>query len=185
MQRPNQPASTECCSAGGQEGSSMVGGSLRTTAEKRTQGTARAATGSRTPVKQFSLDTVFMQVGRGFGPLHPTPKEPSKVRFRRACRGLRAWRAKRESAETWETPPFPGVLTARTHRVGRGNDKKRDLRVAWESDRLIVVRSNPVQAGPIRAKEPTQTRSPQRKPWPQEWRVTLANLPAGGESVCL
>ena len=35
----------------------MVGGSLRTTAEKRTQGTARAATGSRTPVKQFSLDT--------------------------------------------------------------------------------------------------------------------------------
>ena len=35
----------------------MVGGSLRTTAQKRTQGTTRAATGSRTPVKQLSLDT--------------------------------------------------------------------------------------------------------------------------------
>ena len=166
MQRPNQPASTECCSAGGQEGSSMVGGSLRTTAEKRTQGTARAATGSRTPVKQFSLDTDHAG-GEGFAPLHPTPKEPSKVRFRRACRGLRAWRAKRESAETWETPPFPGVLTARTHRVGRGNDKKRDLRVAWESDRLIIVQGNPEPvSGPTCMKGPTRTRSLQRQPVP-------------------
>jgi len=35
----------------------MVGGSSRTTEEKRTQGTSRAATGSRTLVKQFNLDT--------------------------------------------------------------------------------------------------------------------------------
>ena len=104
----------------------MVGGSLRTTAEKRTQGTARAATGSRTPVKQFSLDTGHAG-GEGFRTSVPNTEgiEPGEVP--EGLPGLRAWRAQREFAETWETPPLPGVLSARTHRVGRGNDKKRDL----------------------------------------------------------
>src|SRR5215218_6908032 len=57
MQRPNQPANSECCSTGGKDGLPMVGRSSRTTGEKRTQGTSRAATGSRTLVKQFSPDT--------------------------------------------------------------------------------------------------------------------------------
>ena len=73
MQRPNQPAQTECCSTGGEEGSSTVGGLLQTTGEKRTQGTSRAATGSSTPVKQFSLDTDHAG-GEGFRTSVPNTK---------------------------------------------------------------------------------------------------------------
>jgi hypothetical protein len=58
MQRLNQPASTECCSEEGQEGSSMAGESGRTTSVKRTQGTSRAASGSDIPPKRLSLENL-------------------------------------------------------------------------------------------------------------------------------
>src|ERR1044071_4752528 len=57
MQRPNQSAKTECCSGEGKEDAPLEGVSSRTTPVKRTQGTWRAASGSRTPLKQFSADT--------------------------------------------------------------------------------------------------------------------------------
>jgi hypothetical protein len=63
-----------------------------------------------------------------------------KVRPVRACRGLRAWHAKREKSGTWEAPASPGILTARFNRVKILNDKKRFLMGVGESDRLIVVR---------------------------------------------
>jgi hypothetical protein len=57
MQRPNQSASTECCLGEGEDGASLEGALGRTTSEKRTQGTWRAASGSHTSLKQSSAET--------------------------------------------------------------------------------------------------------------------------------
>jgi hypothetical protein len=57
MQRLNQSANTECCSGEGQADKSQKGALSRTTSEKRTQGTERAASESRTSLKQFSVET--------------------------------------------------------------------------------------------------------------------------------
>ena len=56
MERLNQPPNTECCTKEGQV-SVAAGDANRTTVVKRTQGTAQAASGSRTPLKQSSLET--------------------------------------------------------------------------------------------------------------------------------
>src|SRR6266567_1968136 len=56
MERLNQPPNTECCSKDGQA-SSAGGNANRTTFEKRTQGTSQAVSGSRTSLKQSSLET--------------------------------------------------------------------------------------------------------------------------------
>jgi len=57
MERPNQPPNTECCP---KEGQAVVaaGDACRTTLGKRTQGTSQAVSGSRTPLKLSSLETV-------------------------------------------------------------------------------------------------------------------------------
>jgi RNA-directed DNA polymerase len=57
MERLNQPPNTEGCSKEGQA-SAAEGDANRTTFEKRTQGTSQAVSGSRTPLKQSSLETL-------------------------------------------------------------------------------------------------------------------------------
>jgi hypothetical protein len=57
MERLDQPPDTECCSEQGQAGPDPEPGG-RTNSEKRTQGTSRAVSGIRTPLKQSSLETV-------------------------------------------------------------------------------------------------------------------------------
>ena len=56
MERLNQPPNTECCTKEGQV-SVAAGDANRTTFVKRTQGTSQAVSGSRTPLKQSSLET--------------------------------------------------------------------------------------------------------------------------------
>jgi RNA-directed DNA polymerase len=57
MERPNQPPNTEC---GPKEGQADVaaGDASQTTLGKRTQGTSQAVSGSRTPLKLSSLETL-------------------------------------------------------------------------------------------------------------------------------
>jgi len=56
MERLNQSSHTECCSKEGQ--ARVAAGDVgRTTDEKHTQGTSQAVSGSRTPLKQSSLET--------------------------------------------------------------------------------------------------------------------------------
>lgn len=57
MERPNQPLNTECCSEP-EQASAAIGDASRTNSEKRTQETSQAISGSRTPLKQSSLETV-------------------------------------------------------------------------------------------------------------------------------
>ena len=59
------------------------------------------------------------------------------MRALKACQGLRAWRALKESHETEEARRVPAALTARAKQEGRRNDKKRSLTFR-ESDRPIV-----------------------------------------------
>src|SRR6266478_6982436 len=56
MERLNQPSHTECCQKEGQAGVA-AGEANRTTLWKHTQGTSQAVSGSRTPLKQSSLET--------------------------------------------------------------------------------------------------------------------------------
>jgi len=58
MERLNQPPKTECCRKEGQAGAAE-GEASQTTSRKRTQGTSQAVSGSRTPLKQSSLETLL------------------------------------------------------------------------------------------------------------------------------
>jgi len=57
MERLNQPPNTECCSNQGQA-KVATSDPRRTSVEKHTQGTSQAVSGSRTSLKQSSLETV-------------------------------------------------------------------------------------------------------------------------------
>ena len=80
-----------------------------------------------------------MQAGKTFCRPNPKSEVPSKVRRRGACRGLRAWHAKKGPFGTKETRGSPAALTTRAKREGRSNDKEDQLRGRRESDRFIVA----------------------------------------------
>src|SRR6266481_2604980 len=58
MERLNQPPKTECCRKEEQAGAAE-GEASQTTSRKRTQGTSQAVSGSRTPLKQSSFETLL------------------------------------------------------------------------------------------------------------------------------
>jgi len=62
VERPNQPPEPECCRESGQT-QAAEGGAGRTNSWKRTQGASQAASGSRTPLKQSSLETTRKDAG--------------------------------------------------------------------------------------------------------------------------
>ena len=57
--RFNQPPKPECCRTEGQAEATEKDAESRTTAWKRTQGNSQAASGSRTSLKQSSLETLL------------------------------------------------------------------------------------------------------------------------------
>ncbi len=93
----------------------------------------------------------------------PNTETPEKVRALRACRGLRAWRAPKQTHGTEEARRVPAALTTRAKQEGRRNDKKRRLAFR-ESDRLIVSRGK--APAPNLEKGPTCWRSTHRQPAP-------------------
>jgi hypothetical protein len=101
--------------------------------------------------------------GDGVSVPEPNTETPDKVRALRACRGLRAWRAPKQTHGTEEARRVPAALTARAKQEGRRNDKKCRLALR-ESDRSIVS-SGKAQA-PKLEKGPTCWRSPHRQPVP-------------------
>ena len=80
------------------------------------------------------------QDASGDGVCWPEPKTetPGTVRAWKACRGLRAWRARKETHGTEEAPNCPAARTARAKRVCRFNDKEKRQRQSGESDQLVV-----------------------------------------------
>src|SRR5438445_11425434 len=79
MERLNQPPKTECCSKEGQA-SVAAGEASRTTFEKRTQGTSQAVSGSRTPLKQSSLETILAG-GHAVASAEPNTNASAKGEF--------------------------------------------------------------------------------------------------------
>ena len=61
------------------------------------------------------------------------------MRHSGACRGLRAWRAPKQTHGTEEAWRVPAALTTRAKREGKSNDKKDGPKEQRESDRFIVV----------------------------------------------
>ena len=93
----------------------------------------------------------------------PNTETPGKVRALRACRGLRAWRAPKQTHGTEEARRVPAALTARAKQERSRNDKERRLTLR-ESDWLIVFRGR--ARARKREKGPTSQRSPHRQPAP-------------------
>jgi len=100
-------------------------------------------------------DNIKMQAGTVSHRRNPKPRRPPEVRAWRTCRGLRAWRARKETHETEEARRVPAALTARAQQEGRRNDKERRLTLR-ESDRLIVAPGNSELSEPTGAKEATR-----------------------------
>src|SRR2546428_11728648 len=96
---------------------------------------------------------------------NPRRTRPWVARAWRACRGLRAWRAPKQTHGTEEARRVPAALTTRAKQEGWRNDKKRHLALR-ESDRLVVSSGNPAKAGPKVEKGPTGQRSSHRQPEP-------------------
>ena len=94
---------------------------------------------------------------------NPKLSRPQKARLAKACRGLRTWRAPKETHGTEEARKNPAALTARAKQEGRRNDKKRRPKPR-ASDWLIV----PSRRARVRrlGKGPTGQRSPHREPGP-------------------
>ena len=82
-------------------------------------------------------------------PRNPTWPKPLQVRLWPACRGRRAWHAKKEQTGTWETQLTPAALITRAKRVGRLNDKESRPKGNWESDRFIVAQGKPVNGSDL------------------------------------
>ena len=75
--------------------------------------------------------------GEAFNTAEPKTTPTGMVRSSRACRGLRAWRALKETHGTKEARRVPAALTARAKQEGQRNDKECCLAIR-ESDRFIV-----------------------------------------------
>src|ERR1035441_1301796 len=103
------------------------------------------------------------QDASGDGVCLPEPKTetPGTVRAWKACRGLRALRARKQTHGTEEARRVPAALIARAKQEGRRNDQKRRLALR-ESDRLIV--SSGKASAPKLEKGPTCWRRLQTQP---------------------
>jgi hypothetical protein len=158
MERLNQPPNTECCSEQGQADPDPEPEG-RTNSKKRTQGTSRAVSGIRTPLKQSSLQTVHTG-GEALASGEPKSEAAAKGEALEDLSGSKRMAGEeRETRATWETRNSPDAPTAGANREGAINDKEKAPRLLRESDRFTVV------SGKL-AKGPTPPRSLQRKPAP-------------------
>ena len=161
MERSNQPPKPEGCWAEGQ---------LEALRGRQKERPSRGVlTGRREPQAgaasglSYSASKSSNASGEGFLLSASETESPAKVRARRACRGLSAWRASKEAHGTKEARRAPAALTARAKQEGRRNEKERPLALR-ASDWRIVAHCK-VQA-PRWVKGPTTWRSPHRQPAP-------------------
>jgi len=136
MEKSNQLPKTEGCLAEGEPVDLWINRVERPSRsvprEKREPQAGVASCLSNTASKQLNAS------GDGVSLPEPNTDRPvQKVRAWTACRGLRAWRAWKQTHGTEEARRVPAALTTRAKQEGRRNDKKRRLALR-ESDRLIV-----------------------------------------------
>src|SRR5437867_10732402 len=168
VERPNQPPKPECCRTEGQAQTSAVGEEGRTTVWKRTQRDAQAASGSRTPLKQSSLETIQNNAG-GDGVVSPEPntEETDRGEVSRDLPGSQSVAREQRVVQKLGSPAASRGTNCGGQTGQEVNDKKTSPRVSKsrESDRSIVVRGQ-ASAAPTRSKGPAERRNSQRKPAP-------------------
>ena len=161
MEKSNQLPKTESCSTEGEPVDLKFHRNerrLRSVLRERREPQAGPASGlSNSASKESNAngDGVVMSASE--------TNSTAKVRTRRVCRGLRAWRARKETHGTKEARRVPAALNARAKQEGRRNDKK-CLLTLRESDRFVVS-SRKAQVWKLE-KGPTEQRSPHRQPVP-------------------
>ena len=85
---------------------------------------------------------------------NPKRTRPLQERSRTACRGQRAWHAKKKTYGTGEALKSPAALTARAKRVRGYNDKKCLQMGFRDSDRFIIPSGK--AGAPKQGKGPTR-----------------------------
>ncbi len=103
MERSNQPPKPECCLVEGQ-GKVRRKDPTRTAAGKRTQGKARAASGSRVLLKQFSFDTAQNAGGDGVRKSEPKTDETATGEVLDGLPGSESVAREEENAWNWGGP---------------------------------------------------------------------------------
>ena len=135
MEKSNQPPKTEGCLTEGEPVDlwfhRVERPSRSVSREKREPQAGVASCLSNTASKELNAS------GDGVSLPEPNTDTPKKVRAWTACRGLRAWRAWKQTHGTEEARRVPAALTTRAKQEGRRNDKKCCLSLR-ESDRSIV-----------------------------------------------
>ena len=142
MERLNQPPNTECCTKEGQV-SVAAGDANRTTFVKRTQGTSQAVSGSRTPLKQSSLET---QDAGGDSVALAEPNTPA-ADIGEAVGGLPGSKsmAREERADGNLGDPEKSRRANCGHETGRGVQRQEERPDANPGIRL--AHNSPLQAG--------------------------------------
>src|SRR5207253_6002830 len=121
--RPSQPPKPECGPQPG-ESRAAAGDAGRTTCGKQTQGDSQAASGSRTPLKQPSLETVRHAGGDGVASPEPNKEQTVKGEV---CGNLPGSKSvARESTHEVDLGDPAACRRANYghHRAGECNDKK-------------------------------------------------------------
>ena len=149
VERPNQPPKPECCRTEGQAQASAMGGEGRTTVWKRTQGDSQAASGSRTPLKQSSLETTQNNAG-GDGVVSPEPntEETDTGEVSRDLSGSQSVAREQRAVRKLGGPANSRSANCGSYRVDGRNDKKCRPKDGRDSDRPIVVRGQAIGPNP-------------------------------------
>jgi RNA-directed DNA polymerase len=109
-ERPNQPPKPECCLVEGQAQAPAKGAASRTTAGKRTQGTSQAASGSRTLLKQSSLETTKPAGGHSVFVLEAHIEETAKGKVSEDLPGSKSVAREDRAVQKLGRPAaFPGT----------------------------------------------------------------------------
>jgi hypothetical protein len=169
MERLNQPPNTECCTKEGQV-SVAAGDANRTTVVKRTQGTAQAASGSRTPLKQSSLET---QDAGGDSVALAEPNTPTAV-IGEAVGGLPGSKsmAREERADGNLGDPEKSRRANCGHETGRGVRRQEERSDANPGVRLAHSSPPPAGQGANTTTQPAQETSAVRTT-EQSWITSL------------
>jgi hypothetical protein len=120
--RPNPPPKPECCREEGQN-EAAAGRFNRTTSWKRTQGNSQAASGSRTPLKQFSPETVRHAGGEGVIPPEPNKEETAIGEVFRNLPGSQSV-AREEQTDRNLGGPAPARRANYGSQAGRSNQRQ-------------------------------------------------------------
>src|SRR5438876_5512755 len=161
MEKSNQLPKTEGCSAEGEPVDRCTTGS--NDRREAYPGKSVSRKQDSPPAQAMQPRKQQTQAGTVSAYRNPKRRVPRLVRDSKACRGLRAWRAPKQTHGTEETRRVPAALTTRAKQEGWRNEKKRRLALR-ESDWLIVS-SGKAQA-PKLEKGPTCWRSTHRQPVP-------------------